>query len=92
MRFPLLIRDEFGTPMMVVNDLEQLYDYMDEIDDGELYEVPDPNLDNEVRVFSSLRDAYEYNPKGCKQLHGPILAQWPEITQKRKGRVRKAWR
>lgn len=82
MKFPLTIVDEYGNPMMMVNDEEQLYDYMDEIDvDGETYEVPHTSQDDKVVVFGNMWAAWDYNPVGFSQTHLNTLLQWPELLE-----------
>ena len=79
MRYPLTIADEYGNILTVVNDEEQLYDYLEVIDGGEIYEVPSLDDDSIIYVIEGMRAAFCYNPVGFAQYHSFVLLEWPEL-------------
>ena len=81
MRFPLMVTDEHGAPIGAVNDIDQLYDFLDEADNGEVYEVMNPDDDRNLVLFKGFRSAFCYNPVSFAQLHSFVLYEWPELLE-----------
>jgi len=79
MRFPLTIVDETGKILTAVNDIDQMIDYLDRVDDGEIYEVESLDDDSTLILFQGFDEAFRYNPVGFAKIHPFIIQEWPEL-------------